>query len=67
MAANIKGIQLVRELIGEYSLGTVTAYMDHIQANAEAAVRDMLKDFSLQQVRGEAGSSRQAEAGSSRQ
>ena len=26
------------------------AYMAHIQANAEAAVREMLRDFSLHQV-----------------
>jgi len=43
IAANHKGIQLVNELIDEYSLPVVQAYMAHIQANAEVAVRDMLK------------------------
>jgi len=43
IAANHKGIQLVQELIGEYNLDVVQAYMLHIQRNAEVAVRDMLK------------------------
>uniref|UniRef100_A0A5G2QF41 5-oxoprolinase, ATP-hydrolysing n=1 Tax=Sus scrofa TaxID=9823 RepID=A0A5G2QF41_PIG len=51
VAANQKGIQLVGELIGQYGLDVVQAYMGHIQANAELAVRDMLRAF---------GSSRQA-------
>uniref|UniRef100_A0A8C4LRA2 5-oxoprolinase, ATP-hydrolysing n=1 Tax=Equus asinus asinus TaxID=83772 RepID=A0A8C4LRA2_EQUAS len=51
VAANQKGIQLVGELIGQYSLDVVQAYMGHIQANAELAVRDMLRAF---------GTSRQA-------
>ncbi|XP_032466557.1 5-oxoprolinase isoform X4 [Phocoena sinus] len=51
VAANQKGIQLVGELIGQYGLDVVQAYMGHIQANAELAVRDMLRAF---------GTSRQA-------
>lgn len=31
MAANQRGIQLVNELIGQYGLGVVQAYMGHIQ------------------------------------
>jgi N-methylhydantoinase B/oxoprolinase/acetone carboxylase alpha subunit len=38
VAANTKGIQLVRELIAEHSLGVVQAYMGFIQANAGAAM-----------------------------
>jgi hypothetical protein len=34
VAANTKGIQLVRELIAEHSLQVVQAYMGFIQANA---------------------------------
>uniref|UniRef100_A0A8B9SVJ5 5-oxoprolinase, ATP-hydrolysing n=1 Tax=Anas platyrhynchos TaxID=8839 RepID=A0A8B9SVJ5_ANAPL len=45
VAANQKGIQLVAELIGLYGLGVVQAYMGHIQANAELAVREMLRGF----------------------
>ncbi|KAM4688297.1 5-oxoprolinase isoform 1-T2 [Discoglossus pictus] len=45
VAANQKGIQLVNELIDSYGLEVVQAYMAHIQANAEVAVRDMLRDF----------------------
>lgn len=43
VAANQRGIQLVNELITECGLDVVLAYMDHIQANAEVAVREMLK------------------------
>lgn len=42
-----QGIQLVGELIEQYSLEVVQAYMAHIQKNAELAVRDMLKVISL--------------------
>ncbi|ESO82256.1 hypothetical protein LOTGIDRAFT_134918, partial [Lottia gigantea] len=45
IAANQKGIQLVSELINEYSLKVVKAYMLYIQSNAEIAVKDMLKDI----------------------
>ncbi|XP_063777232.1 5-oxoprolinase isoform X1 [Pseudophryne corroboree] len=45
VAANQKGIQLVNELIDVYGLAVVQAYMAHIQANAEVAVRDMLREF----------------------
>lgn len=45
VAANHKGIKLVCELIDEYSLETVEAYMQHIQNNAEIAVRNMLKEI----------------------
>lgn len=40
-----KGIYLVTELINSYGLDVVQAYMDHIQKNAELAVRDMLKNI----------------------
>lgn len=39
----LQGIQLVGELIDQYGLDVVQAYMTHIQKNAELAVRDMLK------------------------
>ncbi|CAM9131427.1 unnamed protein product [Bubo scandiacus] len=45
VAANQKGIQLVTELIRLHGLAAVQAYMAHIQANAEVAVREMLKGF----------------------
>uniref|UniRef100_A0A670IWM4 5-oxoprolinase, ATP-hydrolysing n=1 Tax=Podarcis muralis TaxID=64176 RepID=A0A670IWM4_PODMU len=60
VAANQKGIQLVDELIGQYGLEVVQAYMAHIQANAEVAVQDMLKDFAARQ--GEPGRPLQVEA-----
>lgn len=43
VAANERGIALIGELIEEYGLEVVQAYMWHVQANAEAAVREMLK------------------------
>lgn len=43
VAANQRGISLLNELIDECGLGQVQAYMNHVQDNAELAVRDMLK------------------------
>ncbi|XP_071594696.1 5-oxoprolinase isoform X2 [Heliangelus exortis] len=45
VAANQKGIQLVTGLIRLHGLPAVQAYMAHIQANAEVAVREMLRGF----------------------
>lgn len=42
VAANQKGINLVRVLIKEYTLPVVQAYMRYIRENAELAVRDLL-------------------------
>lgn len=36
---------MVTELINSYGLDVVQAYMNHIQKNAEIAVRDMLKNI----------------------
>lgn len=49
VAANTRGIALVHDLIHEYTLPVVQAYMRYIQQNAEEAVRDMLRQFSVQQ------------------
>lgn len=56
VAANQKGITLVSELIAEYGLRVVHAYMHHIQANAEVAVREMLVAYSLAKGLPEVGS-----------
>ncbi|KAJ7540098.1 hypothetical protein O6H91_10G001300 [Diphasiastrum complanatum] len=48
VAANQRGIVLIEELIEEYGLDVVQAYMMHVQANAEAAVREMLKQMADQ-------------------
>ncbi|XP_052229279.1 5-oxoprolinase-like isoform X2 [Dreissena polymorpha] len=45
VAANQKGIRLIKGLIDEYGLDVVQAYMAHIQDNAELAVRDMLREI----------------------
>ncbi|KAJ3168792.1 hypothetical protein HK101_011585 [Irineochytrium annulatum] len=45
VAANHRGITLVQGLIEEYSLEVVQAYMNHIQKNAEIAVRNLLINY----------------------
>lgn len=45
IAANQKGIGLVKALIEEYGLDVVQAYMLHIRRNAETAVRQLLLDM----------------------
>ena len=42
IAANQKGISLMKSLINEYSLEVVQAYMFHIQNNAQQSVRNKL-------------------------
>lgn len=49
VAANTQGAALMHGLVAEYGLGVVQAYMGHIQANAERAVRAMLATFSRRQ------------------
>lgn len=43
IAANQKGIELLREMAAKYSLEAAHAYMNHIRENAESAVRSMLR------------------------
>ncbi len=47
IAANTRGVTLIRNLIEEYTMDVVTAYMGHIQDNAEQAVRNLLRKFGL--------------------
>ncbi|ETW09164.1 hypothetical protein H310_01596 [Aphanomyces invadans] len=56
VAANQRGVLLMHDLIAEYSLKVVTAYMYFIQDSAEKAVRNMLHSFSLAQNLPEVGS-----------
>ncbi|KAH3767251.1 oxoprolinase 1 [Pelomyxa schiedti] len=49
IAANHKGVCLIRELIAAYTLDVVVAYMYHVQHNAEQAVREVLTQLSLQE------------------
>ncbi|SRR5579875_725379 len=39
VAANERGVQELRKMVGYYGLQTVLAYMQHVQNNAEASVR----------------------------
>ncbi|TPX14762.1 uncharacterized protein E0L32_005157 [Thyridium curvatum] len=43
IAANVKGIALIRALIAEFGLATVHRYMYAIQTTAELAVRDLMR------------------------
>jgi 5-oxoprolinase (ATP-hydrolysing) len=50
IAANEKGVQELRRMVGHFGLDTVMAYMVHVQNNAEESVRrviDVLKDGSF--------------------
>lgn len=49
IAANNKGIQLINDLVEEWSLQTVQDYMLHIRDNAELAVRNLLRRVAKQQ------------------
>ncbi|MGO1833064.1 5-oxoprolinase [Actinomycetales bacterium JB111] len=42
VAANVKGVAEVRALIETYGLDVVTAYLGHVQADAEEAVRSVI-------------------------
>ncbi|AKB75196.1 N-methylhydantoinase A/acetone carboxylase, beta subunit [Methanosarcina lacustris Z-7289] len=42
VAANEKGLQELRRMVEEFSLETVEAYMNHVQDNAEEAVRRVI-------------------------
>ncbi|KAG0695146.1 Hydantoinase B/oxoprolinase [Suillus ampliporus] len=44
IAANHKGVQLIRAIVDDYSLETVQEYMYHIRTNAENSVRRLLRD-----------------------
>jgi 5-oxoprolinase (ATP-hydrolysing) len=46
VAANRKGIDLIAEMVDQYGLEVVQAYMGHVQAAAEAAVRAGLRELS---------------------
>ena len=45
LAANTCGINLLLQLVEEYSLGIVHSYMSYIRTNAEVCVRSMLMAF----------------------
>ncbi|MFZ5658674.1 MAG: hydantoinase B/oxoprolinase family protein [Pseudomonadota bacterium] len=50
VAANARGAQELQKLVAHYGLATVQAYMQHVQDNAEEAVRrvlDVLRDGSF--------------------
>ncbi|KZF20095.1 putative 5-oxoprolinase [Xylona heveae TC161] len=46
IASNHRGIHLITALVREYTWPVVQFYMDAIQKNAEASVRDLLRKFS---------------------
>ncbi|MCE2915201.1 MAG: hydantoinase B/oxoprolinase family protein [Rubrivivax sp.] len=42
IAANEKGVQELRAMVGQFGAGTVAAYMQHVQDNAEESVRRVI-------------------------
>ncbi|HUJ73518.1 MAG TPA: hydantoinase B/oxoprolinase family protein, partial [bacterium] len=58
VAANQKGVELLREMMAYYGREVVLAYMRHIQDNAEQAVRQMVLKLADQHGMGEEGSLR---------
>ena len=48
VAANRKGIDLILEMVEHYGLAVVQAYMGHVQAAAETAVRESLRALSIE-------------------
>ena len=42
VAANTRGVRELRSMLDSYGLATVQAYMQHVQSNAEAAVRQAI-------------------------
>jgi 5-oxoprolinase (ATP-hydrolysing) len=46
VAANQKGLELLREMVSTYGLEVVQAYMTHIQDNSEEAVRKLVVEWS---------------------
>ncbi|MEL7358168.1 MAG: hydantoinase B/oxoprolinase family protein [Cyanobacteria bacterium J06560_6] len=45
VAANNKGAQELRRMVQQFGLGTVQAYMQHVQDNAEQAVRRVIQQL----------------------
>jgi 5-oxoprolinase (ATP-hydrolysing) len=45
IAACARGADGLRAMAGDYGLATVSAYMEHVQVHAAAAVRDLLADL----------------------
>ncbi len=46
IAANACGVAALQHLVDEFQLGTVQAYMGHVQANAEESVRQVISNLS---------------------
>lgn len=63
VAANARGISLVKALIREHGRGTVLGYMGHIQRNAEGAVRAMLRKFAAETAEKQERAKKQERAG----
>lgn len=53
IAANTKGAQELYRMVDQFGLGTVQAYMQHVQDNAEQAVRRVIAQLCDQRAAGE--------------
>ena len=61
IAANEKGQLELRQMVAQFGLPTVQAYMGHVQANAEASVRRVIADLAAAPGAAAAGSPRRFE------
>ena len=52
IAANNKGVQELEKMVEKFGLSTVQAYMQHVQDNAEQAVRQVIRQLYKQQGAG---------------
>ena len=52
IAANNKGVQELQNMVEKYGLSTVQAYMQHVQNNAEQAVRKVIGQLCKQHTHG---------------
>ncbi|KAL5249625.1 hypothetical protein ACHWQZ_G018478 [Mnemiopsis leidyi] len=50
VAANHRGVLLIQELMKEYGVEVVQAYMSHIQSTAEMSVRQLMKQVSKKAI-----------------
>ncbi len=50
IAANNKGAQELQRMVAQYGLQTVQAYMQHVQNNAEQAVRNVISQLVISQL-----------------
>ncbi len=61
LAANEKGLQQLQAMLEHFGAAAVTAYMEHVRANAEAAVRELFPELQAGQGRAQLDSNEQVQ------